>query len=287
MGGVLECVINVSEGQRAEVLAGLAAACGDALLDVHTDGDHHRSVFTLAAADGLGIVDAALALARAVAAAVDISVHRGVHPRLGALDVVPFVALEPAPASAAAAAAQSFAEAVARELALPVFLYDGADPEGRTLPSVRREAFVTRAPDRGPPEPHPRLGAVCVGARLPLVAINCNLPGDDLALAAAVARTVRERDGGLPGVRALAFPLPSQGQVQVSMNLVDLAATGLEAAITAVASETRRRGSEVAAVELVGLVPAAELDRCSPEFLSWAGLGPEHTVEARLRAGVA
>jgi glutamate formiminotransferase len=283
--GVLECVINVSEGQRPEVLAGLAAACGAALLDVHTDGDHHRSVFTLGAWDGLGIVDAALSLARAVAGAVDISVHQGVHPRLGAIDVVPFVALAPQPAAAAVAAAASFAEAVAGELGLPVFLYDGADPARRTLPSVRRDAFVARAPDFGPPEPHPRLGAVCVGARLPLVAINCELPGDDVSVAAAVARAVRERDGGLPGVRALGFPLPSRGRVQVSMNLVDLAATGVEAALSAVAGEARRRGSDVVAVELVGLVPAAELDRCSPEFLSWAGLGPEHTVEARLRAG--
>jgi glutamate formiminotransferase len=119
------------------------------------------------------------------------------------------------------------------------------------------------------------------------VAINCWLPGDDVAVASAVARAVRERDGGLPGVRALGFPLPSRGRVQVSMNLVDLAATGLEAALSAVATEARRRGSDVVAVELVGLVPAAELDRCSPDFLSWAGLGPEHTVEARLRAGAA
>jgi glutamate formiminotransferase len=283
--GILECVINVSEGQRADVLAGLAAACRDALLDVHTDADHHRSVFTLAASDGLGVVDAALALTRAVAGSVDVSSHSGVHPRLGAVDVVPFVALGGLQDAEAMAAARSFAAAVAGELDLPVFLYDGADPEARTLPSVRRDAFVSRAPDYGPPSPHPRLGAVCVGARPPLVAVNCELPGDDLALAAAVARAVRERDGGLPGVRALGFPLPSRGRVQVSMNLVDLAATGLEVAISAVAAEARRRGSDVVAVELVGLVPEAEMARCSPDFLSWARLGPDLTIEARLRAG--
>jgi glutamate formiminotransferase len=123
-----------------------------------------------------------------------------------------------------------------------------------------------------------------VGARPPLVAINCELPGDDAALAAEVARAVRARDGGLPGVRALGFALPSRGRVQVSMNLVDLAATGVEAACTEVRKEARRRGCDVVAVELVGLLPAAELARCSSGFLSWAGLGADDTIEARLRA---
>ncbi|MGH9034342.1 MAG: glutamate formimidoyltransferase [Acidimicrobiia bacterium] len=284
MGGVLECVANVSEGRRAEVLAALAAACGDALLDLHADADHHRSVFTLATR-GPGVVGSALALARAVDSSVDLSLHSGVHPRLGALDVVPFIALDAAEDGLAVESATAFSGFLAGELGVPVFLYDRADPGGRSLPSVRREAFVSRAPDFGPPTPHPRLGAVCVGARPPLVAINCELAGDDLGVATGVAAAVRERDGGLPGVRALGFPLPSRGRVQVSMNLVDLASTGVETACSEVRDQARRRGSDVVAVELVGLLPAAELARCSPGFLSWAGLGPDQTIEARLQAG--
>jgi glutamate formiminotransferase len=211
----------------------------------------------MAAEDGLEIVDAALGLARAVATEVDVSTHTGVHPRLGALDVVPFVALDPAPAPAAMAAAGSFAEAVARELGVPVFLYDGADPEGRTLPSVRRDAFVSRAPDFGPADPHPHMGAVCVGARKPLIAINCELPGDDLELAAAVARAVRERDGGLPGVRALGFPLPTKGRVQVSMNLIEPGGAPLHAVVAEVVRLAAGHGVQAERGELVGLMPAA------------------------------
>lgn len=284
MGGVLECVANVSEGRSAEVLARLAGACGPGLLDLHADADHHRSVFTLAERDGEALVEAALRLARAVGGAVDLAPHRGVHPRIGALDVVPFVALEGAEGDRAVAAARTFAEAVADELGLPAFLYDAADPERRTLPSIRREAFDRRSPDFGPRTPHPRLGAVCVGARPPLVAINCELATDDLAVAAEVARAVRERDGGLPGVRALGFLLARRGRAQVSMNLVDLAATGVETACREVVHQAGRWGTDVAAVELVGLLPGAELARCSEEFCAWAGLGSEQTIEARLQA---
>jgi glutamate formiminotransferase len=276
-------VANVSEGRRAEVLDDLAAACGEALLDLHVDGDHHRSVFTCGAG-AADVVEAALRLARAVDRRVDLSRQVGVHPRVGSLDVVPFVALDGVGSEVAVAAAQAFAEAVAGEIGIPVFLYDRADPSGRTLPSVRRDAFVSRAPDFGPPIPHPQLGAVCVGARPLLVAINCELPDEDVGLAAEVARAVRERDGGLPGVRALGFRLVSRGLTQVSMNLVDLAATGVEVACSEVRRQARLRGSDVVAVEVVGLLPAAELGRCSDEFVAWAHLSPHYTIEARLRA---
>ena len=280
---MLECVVNVSEGRRADVLARLATACGPALLDLHADGDHHRSVFTLAG-EGDAAEEAAHALLEAAAAEVDLVGHLGVHPRLGAVDVVPFVALDGSDPADAVAAAVRFGRSVAERWDLPVFLYDEADPERRTLPSVRRDAFRGRSPDFGPPAAHPRLGAVAVGARPVLVAVNCDLAGPDLDAAREIARAVRERDGGLPGVRALGFMLASRGQAQVSMNLVDLAATGLEDACTAVRTQAERRGVHVAAVELVGLVPGAELRRCSRAFLEWAGLGPELTIEARLVA---
>ena len=183
---MLECVPNVSEGRRRDVVDRLAAACGGPLLDVHTDADHNRSVFTLAADHPEEVERAAVQLAEAVARDVDASSWRdGVHPRLGALDVVPFVALSGTPDARASAVrtAHYFAGWLADAMDVPTFLYDEADPEERLLPRLRRDAFVRRAPDYGPAEPHPRLGATAVGARPALVAVNCELDRDDVDLA--------------------------------------------------------------------------------------------------------
>ena len=276
---MLECVPNVSEGRDGAVLDALATACGAALLDRHVDADHHRSVFTLA---GDGLLDAVRTLAVAVAERVDLRRHAGVHPRFGALDVVPFVALHDEPLEHAASAARDFAAWIVDALTVPVFLYDAADRRGRTLPDARREAFASRTPDLGPEEPHPALGAVAVGARPPLVAVNCELASDDVALARRIARDVRERDGGLPGVRALGLYLESTTRAQVSMNLVALERTGVRRACTAVRDLAVAAGDDVSRVELVGLLPAAELARCDPAFLDWSGIGPDRTIEARL-----
>lgn len=282
---MLECVVNVSEGRRTEVVRAVAAAAGAALLDVHSDPDHNRSVFTLAGpADK--VAETAVALARSAVERIDLSGHSGVHPRLGAVDVIPFVPLEDAEPDGLAAAgrvARAWGQRAAGELGVPVFLYGSADPAGRTLPELRRTAFKERAPDFGPAEPHPTAGAMAVGARPILVALNCELSDPDPAVARMIARAVRERDGGLPGVRALGFALASKGRAQVSMNLVDLAATGVEAACAAVRRAAAGHGADVAAVELVGLLPAAELERCSGEFLAWSGLSPDQTIEVRLR----
>ena len=279
---MLECVPNVSEGRDARAVDAFADACGASLLDVHLDVDHHRSVFTLAGPGRRDAEPAMQRLARAVANRVDLTTHAGAHPRFGALDVVPFVALDGTSGREAMDAAGAFASWVAEDLALPVFLYGDADPQHRSLPDVRRDAFTKRQPDVGPSEPHPQLGAVAVGARPVLVAVNCELDSDDLALARSLAGAVRERDGGLRGVRALGFPLESAARVQVSMNLVDLAATGLQQACDTVRSLARARGSDVARVELVGLLPASELARCDDEFRAWSGIGPDQTIEARL-----
>jgi len=262
----------------------IADACGASLLDVYRDADHQRSVYTLAGPGPRDCIGAAQALARAVTEHLDLRAHDGVHPRLGALDVVPFVALDHGPGEMAVAAdaARDFADWVAAELGLPVFLYDQADPAARSLPDARRDAFVRRAPDRGPASTDPRLGAVAVGARLPLVAVNCWIDTTDVAVARAIAAAVRERDGGLPGVRALGFALERVDATQVSMNLVDLAATGLEPACTEVRRRAEAAGVRVTQVELVGLVPAAELARCRQQFLDWARLGPDVTIESRL-----
>jgi glutamate formiminotransferase len=286
---VLECVVNISEGRRPEVVAALARACGSALLDVHTDPDHNRSVLTLADS-GPDVLEAALALAREAIERIDLSEHSGVHPRLGAVDVVPFVPLAPSTMEGAADAARGWGERAATELGVPVFLYGAADSDGRSLPDVRRTAFKDRSPDFGPSDPHPTAGAMAVGARPVLVAVNCELAAGggglegDLAVARAVARQVRERDGGLPGVRALGFALESKRRAQISMNLTDLPATGIEAACEAVRRAAAERGGYITAVELVGLLPAAELERCSGEFLAWSGLSDDRTIESRLRA---
>jgi glutamate formiminotransferase len=282
---MLECVVNVSEGRDRAALRALASDCGAALLDVHTDADHHRSVFTLAGPGDDDAIVAARSLAVGVEARVSVVGHDGVHPLLGALDVVPFVGLNETDTERAAAvrAAREFGAWWAETHDVPVFLYDDADPSGRDLPRTRREAFTTRAPDFGPSAPHPSLGATAVGARRPLVAINVWLATDDIGVARRIATAVRERDGGLPGVRALGLPVG--GRVQVSMNLVDLARTGVEAAVTEVRDRARREPAEVTSVELVGLVPRRELERCSPVFREWAGLDDQVAVEDRIGRG--
>ncbi len=290
-------MVNVSEGRRTEVIADLAAAAGPSLLDVHVDPDHHRSVFTLAGPGPHDAEAAARDLTRAAAGHVHLPSHAGVHPRFGAVDVVPFVDLDaeldlglatrpdPGPGRGedrAGAAARLFAAWIADELGVPAFLYGRADPRGSTLPRVRRDAFVRRPPDTGPPAPHPRLGAVAVGARGVLVAVNCDLADADVALARRVAAAVRERDGGLRGVRALGLPLESRGRAQVSMNLVDLRATGVEAACTEVRRLVEAGGGRLERVELVGLVPGAELGRWSDGFLRWSRVRVDAAIESRL-----
>ncbi len=281
---MLECVPNVSEGRDLERLDGLSAACGQSLVDRHYDVDHHRSVFTLA---GPGPRDAERAirqLARAVAANIDMTAHEGVHPRLGALDVVPFVALGPTKAEQERAieAAHSFARWWSTAHEVPCFVYDQADEQGRSLPDIRRRAFRLVAPDYGPHEPHPTLGATAVSARKPLIAVNCLLLAQDVQPAYRIARAMRESDGGLPGVRALGFHLDAIDRSQVSMNLVDLDQTSLETAVLHVRELAKIERTDVGAVEVVGLVPAAELNRCSQEFLRWALIDADQTIEGRI-----
>ncbi len=274
--------MNVSEGRDHAALDALGAACGPALLDRHEDADHHRSVFTLGSREP-GATEAALRrLAGLAVQDLDLRRHEGIHPRFGMVDVVPFVALEQTAPSTAADAARAFGAWWARTHAVPVFLYDDADPLRRTLPETRRDAFTRRAPDFGPPTPHPSLGATAVGARPPLVAINVELDRPDLDLARAVAGAVRERDGGLPGVRALGLLLESRAHAQVSMNVVDLDAVDLETVCGEVRGRIERAGAAVDRVELVGLVPAAALARCSAAFRAWSGISEEQTIEARV-----
>ncbi|HTL85320.1 MAG TPA: hypothetical protein VL856_09065 [Acidimicrobiia bacterium] len=284
---MLESVINVSEGRDMEILRVLAEAVGPSLVDVHADSDHHRSVYTLAGPGNRDACDGARHLAAAVAERLSIVDHVGEHPRLGALDVVPFVALggTNTEREQAAEEARSFAQWWADNFAVPVFLYDDADPQHRDLPHARTHGFKSRKPDYGPDAPHPRLGSTAVGARRVLVAINCVLVSRDVVVARRIARRLRDRDGGLRGVRALGFLLPEANRVQVSMNLTDIDYTGMQDACLHVRELARELGTDVANVELVGLVPRRELDRCDDDFLRWSGIDATSTIEARIGQG--
>jgi len=262
---VLECVINVSEGRDPVVISALAAVAGRCLLDVHSDAHHHRSVLTLA---GEEVEDAARAVAAEAVARLDLGAHQGVHPRLGVIDVVPFVPLAGSTIDDAVAARDRFLIWAGAEVALPGFAYG---PE-RSLPEVRRSAFGTLPPSAGPSTPHPTAGAVCVGARPVLVAYNVWLAGGvGVDEARRVAAAVR-----VPGaVRALGLDVG--GRAQVSMNLVDPLVAGPAAAFDAV-----RALVAVAGAELVGLLPAAVLDGVPRERWEDLDVGRSRTIESRL-----
>lgn len=257
---MLECVVNISEGRDRSVLRLLADAAGDDLLDLHVDPFHHRSVFTL-----LG-TQAVRHLTRAAVSRLDLGRHQGVHPRLGVVDVVPFVPLAASTMVEALDARQEFAGWAARELAVPCFLYG---PE-RTLPEVRRRAWNNLAPDLGSPHPHPSAGAICVGARGELVAYNVYLSTPDLAAARRVAAAVRG-----PHLRALGLQVG--GSVQVSMNLIEPHLLG-----PADAFELVRRHADVTSAELVGLLSESVLRDIAPGRWNELDVGLDRTIEWRL-----
>jgi glutamate formiminotransferase len=260
---VLECIVNVSEGRDATVLDALTAAGGPDLLDRHVDRHHHRTVLTTV---GEG---AARRIARVAVGAIDLRAHEGAHPRLGAVDVVPFVALDGSTPEQAGVARNRFAEWIAAELGVPAFIY--GEGGGRpTLPEVRRRAFVDLAPDTGPDQPHPTAGAVAVGCRPPLVAYNLWLAEPDLDRARAVAAAVRG-----DGIRALGLAVGDR--VQVSMNLVEPFRVGPAEAYDRVAARV-----ELAGAELVGLLPRRVLEGVAPERWATLDLAEDRTVEARL-----
>lgn len=261
----LIAVPNVSEGRdesRIHALVRAVAEHGGRVLDVHSDVDHNRSVFTVTGSDGR--VETALRRLAAVAAElIDLEAHTGAHPRLGCLDVCPYVPLEDA-MEAAVAAARRTAEAIGAD-GLPVYLYGAAAAraETRELPALRRgglPGLIARAerglvPDFGPDVITSRTGVVCVGARKALIAFNAWLRCD-LRQARAIAASVRETNGGLPGVRAIGVPVQAPGTSQVSMNLTQPELTGIDAAFEAVMDQARRANVGVTSTEIVGLVPA-------------------------------
>lgn len=295
----LECVPNVSEGRRPEVVARLVDAVtsvpGVRLLDVSSDPDHNRSVLTLAGTAG-DLRESLLALYEAALREIDLTRHQGVHPRVGAVDVVPFVPLGDTPMEEAVAAAEALASEVADCFGLPVYLYEKAArrPERRLLADVRRGGFeglsVKMAdpawlPDLGPARPHPTAGATVIGARFFLIAFNAVLDTPDVAVARAVAKKVRESGGGLPAVRAMGVHLASRGRAQVSMNLVDFRRTSVLTALNRVRREAEALGARVLETELIGLMPEEAAAGVMREALLMPGFAPDRVLESRLSKG--
>jgi glutamate formiminotransferase len=289
----LESVPNFSEGRDQATLDALASSLSvhARLLDVHADADHNRSVFTVVAGED-DLVEALLAGIVCARERIDLRRHEGAHPRVGAADVVPVVPIRPRDMERARRVAFGLAERIGDELALPVFLYGELAPglgpayfrTGGLDGLRRRVESGALTPDFGPDRLDDRWGAVLVGARRPLIALNVNLRGE-LASAREIASVVRERDGGFPGVRALGFELPRAGLVQVSMNVEDWEAAGLYELIATIEREAATRGVEVVGAELVGLMPGGAAAAAAGAALRIDGFDASRVLELRLLEG--
>jgi glutamate formiminotransferase len=293
---VLEAVPNVSEGRDRSVIDAIERAFAkDArVLDVHADRDHHRAVFTLVG-DAGALLDALLTGISAAIALIDLRVHSGVHPRVGAVDVVPIVPFPHDDMELAKATARSLSDRIGTELGLPVFHY-GEIGGGRRpayfrnggLEGLQRRVEVGELePDAGPRRVDPRSGAVLVGARRLLVAYNLILETGDVDVARDIAATVRESGGGMPGVQAIGLYLPTSGLVQVSMNVVDIERAPLHDVVARVRSEAAARGVAIIGGELVGLVPARVLREALEAGVELPGIDESQVLERALGSRLA
>src|SRR4051812_30805656 len=294
---LIECIPNVSEGRRPEIIAAMAAAiravAGVRLLDHSSDASHNRSVFTLVG-DADGVERAVLAIFERAIADIDLRTHRGEHPRLGAVDVVPFVPIEGVTMAECVALARKVGAAVAQRFQLPVYLYEDAssDPARKNLEDIRRGEFeglaakmqtAGWAPDFGPSAPHASAGATVVGARMALIAYNINLATSRLDVAKKIAAGIRHSSGGFRYVKAAGFKLDDRGIVQVSMNLTNYEKTPIFRVFELVKREAERYGVAVLESEIVGLVPAAALHAAAEYYLQIEGFKPEQVLEHKLR----
>jgi glutamate formiminotransferase len=276
---VLECVANISEGRNSHLLESLVDVCGEDLLDLHVDPDHHRSVFTL-------VGDTAIRhLARRAIETLDLGGHTdGVHPRLGVVDVVPFVPLSGSNVVDALSARQAFAEWAADELSVPCYLYGpggGSLASDRTLPDIRRHAWRSLQPDLGPASPHRTAGAICVGVRSILIAYNIWMSDSSGGEAVRhIARNMRSET-----VRALALRVGTA--FQVSMNLIEPERTGPHDVFRKVMEMSSGTTAQFERCELVGLIPRSILERTSPDMWGVLDLTPERTIEHRIDQAVA
>ena len=300
MPGLIECVPNFSEGRRPEVVDEIVGAIGQidgiTVLDHSRDETHNRSVVTFAGS-AESVVRAATAGVGRALELIDMEQHTGAHPRIGAVDVIPFVPLGSTTIQECVDLARRFGEQIAARFDLPVYLYGDAAlrPERRRLAHVRRGQYEAlrdemptnpdRAPDFGPARVHPRGGAVAVGARKPLIAFNVNLRTDDLALAIRIASTIRESSGGMPAVQAMGVLLENPGQpamAQVSMNLVDWQRTGITAVVREIRRLAREAGTDIDHCELIGLAPTGALLEVAADALGLADFTPDQALELRI-----
>ena len=299
MGRIIECVPNFSEGRNHITLLALAHAVesvpGIRLLDQTMDRDHHRSVLSFAGEPD-AVVEAAFRAIRVATDLIDLRKHKGVHPLVGATDVVPFVPLRGATMQDCIQLAKRLGQRVGAELEIPVFLYEQAAPhrDHAPLESVRRGGLQGLAfrmtsdpdwtPDFGPSRLHKTAGAIVIGARPPLIAFNVNLRSTDLALARSIAKDIRQSNGGLPHLKAIGVELSSRGLVQVAMNLTDYAITPIHAAYEAVRIRAAAQGVAVAGSEVIGLVPQAALVQAAAHSLALEQFDPAQVLETRLEA---
>ena len=297
MAEIVECVPNFSEGRRKEVVDAIAKSMasvpGVRLLDTEMDSNHNRCVITFVG-DRTAVAEASFQGAKSAVALIDMNAHHGEHPRVGALDVLPFVPISGVTMDDCAAIARSVGKRIADELQVPVYLYEAAAtrPDRRALPDVRRGEYEglkaeiqtnpDRKPDFGPPRLHPTAGACVVGARPVLIAWNVNLRTPDVGVAKRIAKSIRESDGGLPAVRAKGFELADRGLVQVSMNMVDYRKTSLVQAFEAIRSLAAREGVEVAETEIIGLVPLDALVDGAAQYFKVARFHHDQILEKRL-----
>ncbi len=297
MRRLVESVPNISEGRDQAVIAklitGIEAVPSVALLDVHVDPDHHRSVFTMVGEpEAMGTV--LFGLVQQAQERIDIRQHQGAHPRIGAVDVVPWIPFQGVTMEDCVTYAKNFGTRVGQELGIPVFLYEQARRVSlrAKLETIRRgglPALQTRMktdpewqPDFGPPTMHPTAGAIAVGARFFLIAFNVVLKSHDLAMARQIAKAIRTSSGGLPSVKAMGVPLPSRQFVQVSMNLMDYRETSLRMAYEAVKREANRDGVDILESEIVGLVPQSAWDEKLSHDLKLRPMKSDPVIEYRL-----
>ena len=295
---LIECVPNVSEGRRAEVISEMAGTIrgvpGVRLLDHSSDSSHNRSVFTLVG-DPVGVERAVLALFERAIATIDLRSHKGEHPRLGAVDVVPFIPIEGVTMAECVALAKNVGAEVASRFGVPVYLYEEASssPARKNLEDIRRGEFEGLAgkmaslewtPDFGPTAPHPSAGASVIGARMPLIAYNINLATDRLDVAKKIAAAIRQSSGGFRYVKAAGFLLQERGIVQVSMNLTNYEKTPIFRVFETVKREAERYGVSILESEIVGLAPSAALVSAAEFYLQIEGFKPEQVLENRLRS---
>jgi glutamate formiminotransferase len=293
---LIECIPNISEGRRTEVLDACANAIRSTaarLLDVRADAAHNRTVYTFAG-EAAAVRAGVLALFDTALAAIDLRQHSGEHPRIGAVDVVPFVPIEGATMADCVELAREVAQQVSARHTLPVFLYEEAasSPARRNLEDIRRGEFeglaaklqqVEWRPDFGPAAPHPSAGAAVIGARMPLIAYNINLATDRLEVARRIAAAVRHSSGGLRYVKAMGVELQARGIVQVSMNLTHFEKTPMFRVFELVKREAARYGVSVLESEIVGLVPAAALTASAAWYLQLDAFDADQILETRLR----